>query len=117
METEPTDKIKARLGRIATFAWLIGGVVLLVYDGGVRGLLTMKALAFLGIGMFVAAIVIGLLTYKLFVHFADKAAFKAGQSGGHPRDPILHVYRQTRIVAGLAGLIFVFWVYASFFWV
>ncbi len=114
MESQPVDDIKAQLGRIATFTWLGGGIVLLLADGGLRNLLSLHALLFLGIGMFVSAFLVGLVSYKLFLKLADKAALAAG--AGEAREAVLRSFRQSRIAAVILGLVFVLWLYASAFW-
>lgn len=114
METQPIDAIKAQLGRTATFTWLGGGALLLLADGGFDSLISLRALLFLGVGMFVAAFLVGLASYKLFLKLADSAALTAGSDGYH--EAILRSFRQSQIAGVALGLIFVLWVYASFFW-
>lgn len=114
MEIQPVDEIKARLGRTATFTWLGGGALLLLADGGLGMLISLRALLFLGVGMFVAAFLVGLVSYKIFLKLADKAALAAG--AGEAREAVLRSFRQSRIAAIVLGLVFVLWVYTSFFW-
>ncbi len=114
MEAQPIDEVKAQLGRAATFAWLGGGTVLLVVDGGVGSLLSLRAALFLGIGMFVSAALVGLASYKLFLKLADTAALAA--SPGEAREAVLSSFRRSRIACIVLSLVFVFWVYVSFFW-
>ncbi|MEW5787672.1 MAG: hypothetical protein AB1899_07445 [Pseudomonadota bacterium] len=110
---EPTDQIKTQLGSTATFTWLGVGAVIFVIDGGLRSLLSLRAVLFLGIGMFAAAIVIGLASYKLFLNLADKAALSAGVEGA--RDAILRSFRQSRAAAVVLCVLLETWAYSSFF--
>ena len=113
METQPVDEIKTQLGRTATFTWLGGGVLLFVADGGFGNLISLRALLFLGVGMLVAAFLVGLASYKLFLKLADSAALSAGAGGA--REAILRSYRQSQIANVALGLVSVLCVYASLF--
>ena len=64
--------------------------------------------------MFVAAFLVGLASYKLFLKLADRAALATGADGA--REAILRSFRQSQIASVALGLVFVLWVYASFFW-
>lgn len=114
MEIQPIDEVKAQLGRAATFTWLGSGAVLFIADGGVGSLLSVRAVLFLGIGMFVSAALVGLASYKLFLKLADKAALAANPE--EAREAVLGSFRRSRIACVVLGLVFVFWIYASFFW-
>jgi hypothetical protein len=114
VEAQSVDQITAQLGRLATFTWLGGGALLLLVDGGLGMMISLRALLFLGVGMFVSSFLVGLLSYKIFVKLADKAALAAG--AGDAREAILRSFRQSRIAAIVLGLVFVLWVYAGFFW-
>ena len=114
MEAQPLDEIKAKLGHTATFTWLGGGALLFLVDGGLQNLISFQALLFLGVGMFVAAFLVGLISYKLFLKLADKASLAAGAD--QAREAVLRSFRQSQIAGFVLGLLFVLWVYASFFW-
>jgi hypothetical protein len=59
------DNLKATYGKIATFFWFIFGIYFhIVYDG-FGALFTLKSLLFFLVGMFVAALVIGGITYLI----------------------------------------------------
>ncbi len=110
---EPTDQIKTQLGSTATFTWLGVGAVIFLADGGLGSLLSLRALLFLGVGMFAAAVVVGLASYKLFLNLADKAARSAGVEGA--REAILRSFRQSRVAAVVLCVLLESWAYSSFF--
>jgi hypothetical protein len=110
---EPTDQIKTQLGSTATFTWLGVGAVIFLADGGLGHLLSLRALLFLGVGMFGATIVVGLASYKLFLKLADKAALAAGAEGA--REAILRSARQSRTAAVVLCVLLESWAYSSFF--
>lgn len=57
------DKQKEAHGRWATIAWIASGLYVYISNGGLGSLFSLSALAFFGIGMFVAALVFGALGY------------------------------------------------------
>jgi hypothetical protein len=113
MTTQPIDEVKAKLGTAATFVWLGGGALLFLIDGGIGNLFTLKALLFLGVGMFVAAFLVGLLSYKVFLRLADRAALAAGAEGA--RVAVLRTVKQCQLISAAASLFLVIWCYISFF--
>lgn len=112
-----TDTAKAQLGKNATVIWLVGGAVLFLLDGGVAHLFSLRALAFLGIGMFVAAIVVGSISYflvnalatRLMARYPDPASAEAQSAMRNWRN----VFGLTNAVLAIAFLVVV---YAGFFW-
>jgi len=111
------DDMKARHGSIATVTWLIGGTALFLFDGGLNSLFSLKAAAFLFVGMFVAAVAVGNATWwlqqrlvkYLLKKFPDPFDPKAVRS-------ISNVGSWLTLVDVLIGIVFVVWVYNSFFW-
>ena len=110
---QPTDEVKAKLGTTATFSWLGAGSLLFLIDRGFGGLLSWRAALFLGAGMFVAAIAVGLVAYKFFLYRADKAAMAAGAGGA--REAVLRTIVHSQIVSGTLSTLFAALSYASFF--
>ncbi|MGE0093620.1 MAG: hypothetical protein AB7M05_06910 [Alphaproteobacteria bacterium] len=111
------DNVKAQLGKNATFVWLIGGAILFLVDGGIANLFSWKAAAFLFIGMFAAAVIVGNVTYFIIRKIGDYLADKYGE----PSTPQAQLaMRRWRNVFGLMDFgiatLFLLWVYASFFW-
>lgn len=114
MDTQPTDEVKAKLGHTATFAWLGTGVLLFLIDGGVKKLLSLQALLFLGVGMFVAAVLVGFVSYKIFLNLAYKNGISAGPENA--RQAVIKNYHLSQGIACVLGPLFTLWCYASFFW-
>ena len=110
---EPTDQIKTQLGNTAIIAWLGVGAVVFLADAGIGGLFSWRALLFLGVGMLVAAVVVGLASYKFFLWQADKSALAAGAEGA--REAVLRSFRQSRVVAVVLCVLLESWAYSSFF--
>ena len=102
--TSPNE-LKVQLGRRATFTWLVGGGFLFLMDGGPEALVSLNALAFLGIGMFAAAVIVGNLSYFLLVRFGDRYFMR-------------HQYTLKRpwLLGDALAVVFLLWCYASFFW-
>ena len=112
-----TDNAKAQLGKNATVIWLVGGIALFFFNKGISGLLSLRALAFLGIGMFVAAVVVGSISYfmlstiakRLMLRYPDPTSVE-GQSA----------MRKWRNIFGLGNAVlaigFVVSAYAVLFW-
>lgn len=85
-----TDDIKANFGRTATFVWLGGSSLLMMVDGGFEHFGgAWQAAVFVFGGMFVAAIVVGALSWWIhkrlvshlmkFVNFDDPATIKRAE--------------------------------------
>lgn len=113
MSDQPTDQIKGQLGTVATVVWLGVGALAFVLDRGFGGLFSLQALLFLGVGMFLAAIVSGLVAYKLFLRLADRAAMAAGAEGA--RQAVLRAVIQAYAISGALTVILVVGIYLSFF--
>lgn len=111
------DNVKAQLGKNATAIWLVGGVILFLVDGGVSHLFSLRAAAFLGIGMFAAAIIVGGISYLLINAMAARLMVRFPDPTSDEAQLAMRTWRNVFgvINAGLA-IFFVLWVYASFFW-
>lgn len=110
---EPTDQIKTQLGNTVIVTWLVAGAVIFLADAGMGGFFSWRALFFLGVGMLVAAVVVGLASYKFFLWQADKSALAAGADGA--REAVLRSFQHSRIVAVVLSLLLESWAYSSFF--
>lgn len=111
------DNAKAQLGKNATVIWLVGGVILFLVDGGVSHLFSFRAAAFLGIGMFAAAIIVGGVSYFILNTMATRLMARHPDPTSSEAQSAMRVWRNVFGVvnAGLA-ILFLLWVYASFFW-
>jgi hypothetical protein len=113
-----SDNAKAQLGRNATFIWLIGGAILFLIDGGVSNLLSLRAAVFLLVGMFVAALIVGGVSYWLINVMAKRLAQRFPDPTTPQAQSAMRTWRAIFAIVNLMlGAIFVVWVYASFFWV
>ena len=111
------DNAKSQLGKNATFVWLIGGACLFLYDGGLRNLFSLRAAAFLGIGMFAAAIIVGGVSYLIVRAFANRLMKRFPDPSAPEALSALRAWRHVFGIVNLTlGVLFVIWVYASFFW-
>jgi hypothetical protein len=113
MSGQPTDQIKGQLGTVATVVWLIGGVLAFVLDRGFGSLISLRALLFLGVGMFVAAIVAGLATYKMFLHLADRAAMAPGATD--PRQAVMRALLLSYGICAVLSALLVIGAYITMF--
>jgi len=59
------EEQKASSGGLATWVFIFSALYLFISNGGVRSLISLKALAFLIVGMVSAALLIGIPTYLL----------------------------------------------------
>ena len=111
------DSQKEVHGKLATIIWLIGGAILFLFDGGIAALFTWKALAFLGVGMFVSAAIVGIVTYNIQRYIA-KVLMRKIQDPYSPEaiSQITRVGRGLLILNVTLGALFVLWVYNSLFW-
>lgn len=57
------EEQKAGSGGLATWIFILSALYLFIFNGGFSSLFSLKAIAFLGIGMFAAALLIGIPTY------------------------------------------------------
>ena len=111
------DNAKAQLGKNATAIWLVGGVILFLIDGGFSNLFSWKAAAFLGIGMFAAAIVVGGVSYFIITGMANRLMARYPDPTSSEAQTAMRTWRNIFSVVNVAlGLLFLVWVYASFFW-
>lgn len=110
---EPTDQIKTQLGNSIIITWLGVGALIFLADAGLGGLFSWRALLFLGVGMLVAAVVVGLAAYKFFLWLADRSALAAGAEGA--REAVLRSFRHSRYAAVVLCLLLESWAYSSFF--
>ena len=111
------DNVKAQLGKNATAVWLVGGVILFLVDGGLPHLFSLRAAAFLGIGMFAAAIIVGGISYFVINAMATRLMARYPDPTSTEAQVAMRRWRNVFGVmnSGLA-ILFVLWVYASFFW-
>lgn len=104
---------KEQLGRNATIIWLTVSIILFVADGGVNNC----AAAFLFIGMFIAAIVAGGVSYWIL---KKQAVYLANKYG----NPETNEAKKMQLIGGYVFyamhlaicVLFVVWCYASFYW-
>jgi uncharacterized membrane protein len=110
------DDAKAQLGKNATMVWLIGGVILFLVDGGVSHLFSLRAAAFLFIGMFAAAILVGGASYMILIALVSRLAPRYGDPSSAEAQAAMRTWRGifSFINFGLS-VGFLLWVYASFF--
>jgi hypothetical protein len=59
------DKQKETHARWAILVWIGSGLYLFLSDGGLRSLISFRALVFFPVGMYIAAVVLGSLSYGL----------------------------------------------------
>lgn len=59
------DAMKHASGTAATWTWIFGAIILYFMKGGLGALISIRAAAFIFIGMFVAAIVVGNINYLI----------------------------------------------------
>ena len=111
------DNAKAQLGKNATVIWLVGGGILFLVDGGVSHLFSLRAAAFLGIGMFAAAIIVGSVSYFIINAMANRLMARYPDPSSSEAQSAMRMWRNVFGVlnAGLA-ILFVLWVYAGLFW-
>lgn len=111
------DNAKAQLGKNATAIWLVGGAALFLLDGGFTHLFSLRALAFLGIGMFVAAIVVGSISYLLLNTLATRLMARYPDPASVEAQSAMAKWRNFFGLANAAlAVIFLVLTYAGFFW-
>jgi len=96
---------------------LLAASFFFLVDGGVSHLFSLRAAAFLGIGMFAAAIVVGSVSYFIINAMANRLMARYPDPSSSEAQSAMRIWRNVFGVvnAGLA-ILFVLWVYASFFW-
>jgi uncharacterized membrane protein len=111
------DNAKAQLGKNATVIWLAGGIILFLIDGGFPHLFSLRAAAFLGIGMFAAAIIVGSVSYFIINAMATRLMARYPDPTSPDAQAAMRTWRNVFSVVNVAlALLFLLWVYASFFW-
>lgn len=111
------DDAKAQLGKNATAVWLVGGVILFLIDGGFSHLFSLKAAAFLGIGMFAAAIIAGSVSYFIINAMAKRLMARYPDPTSPEAQAAMRTWRYIFSIVNVAlGVIFLVCVYAGFFW-
>ncbi len=75
------EKLKETTAKYAVIIWFAIGLILHLYHGGWRSIFTLKSLLFFGAGMFIAAIVVGLINYGLHRGFARILLSKVRELG------------------------------------
>ncbi len=110
------DNAKAQLGKNATVIWLVGGVILFLIDGGFSHLFSLKAAAFLGIGMFAAAVVVGSISYFILTTMAKRLMARHPDPSSPEAQAAMRTWRSVfAVIDVVLALLFLLWVYASFF--
>jgi len=117
--SDPYDEQKALHGKFTTIIWIVGSVILFVGDGGISNLLTWQAAAFISVGMFVAALVVGNVTYWLQRTTAKMLMKRVSPDQAFTAEAAKKISRLGKLL-----LLFDFvlatgvllWCYASFFW-
>ena len=111
------DHQKEKLGRSATYVWLIGGAILFLRDGGISNLISLWSLVFLFAGMFAAAVVVGGMSWWLIKKQARYLMEKYGEltteTAHKPR--VVGGYIFFWAVHYLLGILFLLWCYNSFY--
>lgn len=118
--SDPYDEQKALHGKFATIIWVLGSIILFVLDGGISGLLTWKAAAFIVIGMFIAAIVVGNASYWLQRTIAKLVLARLGPDEAftpETANKISRLGKHLLVFDFVLASAFVLWCYASFFWI
>lgn len=109
--------VKAQLGKNATATWLIGGVILFLADGGVSHLFSLRAAAFLGIGMFAAAIIVGGTSYFIINAMTTRLMARYPDATSNEAQSAMRTWRNVfSVINGGLAVLFLLWLYASFFW-
>jgi hypothetical protein len=110
---DPRFKLVANAAGI----WLVGGIVALLVDGGVTRLFSLRAAAFLGIGVLPAALLVGsasyfvgsVMTLRLMARFPDPSSPEAQSA--------LRGWRSMFGVMNMSGaVLLLLCVYAAVFW-
>ena len=80
---EVYDQFKTKMGGEATYCFLFTAPVIVVIQDGWRALISWKALGFVVVGMFVAAIVFGNIAYQIYMQIfaAKRKQYEAGRAG------------------------------------
>lgn len=110
------EDAKAQIGGRATGIWLVGGVILFLVDGGLSHLFSLRAAAFLGIGMFAAAIIVGGVSYLIVNAMATRLAARYPDPTSSAAQAAMRTWRSIFGIANtVLAILFLLWVYASFF--
>ncbi len=118
MEEEFNDQQKDTHGAFAGIIWLIGSVLLFLFDARSPGLISLQALGFIVVGMFVSAVVVGNITYWMQKKLASALANNLSSDIADLDDTIIKVERYAKLLFVLdffIAIIFLYWVYNSFF--
>ncbi len=113
-----SDSQKETHGAIATFVWLAGSVFLFLTDARSPSLFSLQAFGFIIIGMFVAAVVVGNITYWIQKKLAHILANKLSSAPADLADTKAKVMRIALVLFVFdlfIAIIFLYWVYNSFF--
>jgi len=93
----------------------MGGVILFLIDGGVPNLFSWRAAAFLGIGMFAAAIVVGGISYLIIRTLADRLMMRYGDPASVTAQRAMRKWRSVVRLLNLAlAVLLVLCAYAVF---
>ena len=113
------DEQKALHGKFATIIWVFGSVILFLWDGGISNLLTWKAFAFIFVGMFIAAILVGSISYWLQRTTAKLVMRRLAPDQAITPEIATRISRLGKLLLLFDCVLasaFVLWCYASFFW-
>lgn len=111
------DRQKSSHGGLASTVWILGSVGLFLLDERSPHLFSLQALVFIVVGMFVAAIAVGNLTYFLQTRVAHLLVRNMD-----PKEPIDGFENKVRSIGFMLlfvdiviAALFVFWVYYSLY--
>ena len=75
------EKLKETIAKYAVIIWFAVGLILHLYHGGLRSIFTLKSLLFFGAGIFLAAVIVGLINYGLHRIFTKMLLSKVRELG------------------------------------
>jgi hypothetical protein len=113
------ENLKSKHGGLASVVFIITSIILFLYDGGLRSLLSVKAVAFILIGMFVAAVAVGAFTYWLQRKIARYLMKTTPEEKLFDQNYAAKIVRIGWVLFGvdiLVSALFTLWVYNSLFW-
>jgi len=103
---------------MACIVWLVGSISLFQFDNRSPKLLSLQAGAFIVVGMFVAAVVVGNITYWIQRKLASVLAKHMSSDPANLANTKAKLERISEILFVfnlLVAAIFLYWVYNSFF--
>ena len=118
MNEEFDDQQKDTHGAFACIIWLIGSVLLFLFDTGNPSLISLQALGFIVVGMFVSAVVVGNITYWILKKLATTLVKKLSSNLADLADTKEKVERYAKLLFVMdlfIAIAFLYWVYNSLF--